>query len=319
MKTFFVLLLFSNLAVAQNSISSSDTIDFDVTYLNLDIHLGLNETDNGIRYFLGGCDEVNCSYASNTTFTLKYSFQDASNCTATNTSNHLDWQGEIVSSNGEYIKTISNGVSEDTSFALTCYNNILLKDETKVVLVYVEGGADCSSLPPILGGAEDITIIANNSPNPGVYDGTYIGLQNLINPNLADDWPSNFGDSISLSLTRNQYIAASFTTNNLSQRGRFQLATPGNLQGPPSATTISISTCPGDFAEHLSQSSCLKSVGPSGSIKWATDQSATSSYCKLNSNTDYYINIVHSVSAPFYSVSACNSAYCGILAVQVEE
>jgi hypothetical protein len=178
--------------------------------------------------------------------------------------------------------------------------------------------ANCTNFPPILNGAVDTSILANNSPEPGVYDGTYAGFQN--NGGATGDWPGVYGDSISLSLSKDQYIAASFTTNSIHENGKFQLATPGNTQGPSSTGTISISTCPGDYTSHLDQASCLKSVGPSGSFRWSTDPSASSIYCKLESNTAYYFNIVHSISAATnYSVSSCGSSYCGILATQVSD
>jgi hypothetical protein len=232
-----------------------------------------------------------------------------------------DWSGTFTGSDvtdGNHSKVVSN-ITNNSVYRLQCSNDTGSSSLVSAT-VNISTSANCISQPPILNGAEDLTIIANNSPNAGEYDGTYKDFQNLPNPEDGVDWPGNFGDSISLSLNRNMYISAQFTTNLLSERGRFQFSTPGNTQGPASAVTIAISECPGDFTTHLDQNVCLKSVGPSGSMKWATDASASGSYCKLENNTTYYLNIVHSITAADnYSTSACDSTYCGILAVQVEE
>ena len=238
----------------------------------------------------------------------------ATSCTKTG-----DWSGTFVGSDvtdGTHSAVVSNIVTSST-YRLQCSNST----GSSALLstgVTVTSSANCTSQPPILNGAEDTTILANNTPNAGTYDGTFQGFQN--NGGATGDWPGSWGESISLSLTTGRYISASFTTNNLNQSGRFQFSTPGNLQGPASAGAIAISECPGDFATHLNLPKCQKLVGPSGSFKWSTDPSADpNSYCKLEKNTPYYLNIVHSITPEAYTTSACTSSYCGILAVQVEE
>ncbi len=235
------------------------------------------------------------------------------------------WSGTLSGSNvtdGSHNETVTN-ITSNSTYRLECTNT----NGTSALLsasVTIVTSANCTSQPPILSGNEDLTILANNTPNAGVYDGTFKDFQN-VTPGV--DWPGNFGDSISLSLTKNKYIAASFITNGLAQNGRFQLSTPGNLQGPSSSTTIVISECPGDFTTHLSQAKCRRIVGPSGSFKWSTDATSSSAvYCKLDNNTQYFLNIVHSTgptnSTPEnnFSVTACTgSTHCGILATMIQE
>ncbi len=261
------------------------------------------------------------SVTSGGSSTLTWNLSNA----ATTCTKSGSWSGTLTGSSvtdGSHSETVTN-ITTNSTYSLQC-TNAIGTSAIQSANVTIAGSANCTSQPPILSGNEDLTILANNTPNAGLYDGTFKDFQN-VTPGV--DWPGNFGDSISLSLTKNQYIAASFVTNNLLQTGRLQLSTPGNLQGPSSATTLVISECPGDFTTHLSQAKCRGIVGPSGSLKWSTDPSASSSvYCKLDSNTQYYLNIVHSTgpttSTPEnnFSITACSGAtHCGILATMVQE
>lgn len=176
----------------------------------------------------------------------------------------------------------------------------------------------CADQPPILKGAEDLTVLANNSPNPGLYDGLYSSIQ--VNPAVVP-WPGNWGESIHLSLTANQYIAAEFNSGSADDSAIFQFAPSGNFEGAPTVgTAISISECPGDFSTHLGQETCLRYGGAIQSMRWATDPSANGEMvCKLDKDHTYFLNIVHSNSdQDGYATTACNFDYCGVLAQQTE-
>lgn len=238
---------------------------------------------------------------------------------ATSCTKSGDWTGTLTGADvtdGSHNEIVTN-ITTNSSFSLQC-SNAVGNSAFLTANVSVTGSANCLAQPPILAGNEDTTIIGNGTANSGSYDGTYKGFQN--NGGTGPDWPGNYGDSISLSLTNSSYISASFTTNNLNERGRFQLATTGNTQGPPASGAISISECPGDFATHLGLARCQKLVGVAGSFKWATDPTADpNTYCILEKNTPYYFNFVHSITPETYTPSTCGSTYCGILATQVEE
>lgn len=174
--------------------------------------------------------------------------------------------------------------------------------------------------PPILFGNEDSSIIANGSSNASFYDGNFRSLQgnSVISP-----WPGYFGDVISLSLTRNEYISAYFNSGNTNYSARIQLSFSTYTEGlPPKGVAIAISECPGDFNIHINQDNCLIVGGSTSSLRWATDPNADASkYCILESNKDYYLNIVHSDNSENnnFNTSDCQSSYCGIIAVQIKE
>ncbi len=176
----------------------------------------------------------------------------------------------------------------------------------------------CADQPPILNGAEDLTILANNSSNPGLYDGLYSSIQ--VNPPVVP-WPGNWGESIHLSLTADQYIAAEFNSGLDHDKANFQLAPSGNFEGPPTVgTTISISECPGDFSVHLGQESCLHKGGAIQNMRWSTDLDANEIlFCKLEKDHTYFLNIVHSnTDQDGYTTTSCNFDYCGVLAQQIQ-
>lgn len=187
----------------------------------------------------------------------------------------------------------------------------------------IAGIVDCSGEPQCVPRdapttlVEDRTIIANNSSFPGTYNGRFDDFQRIADP---PPWPGRVGESIRLSLTANEFIAASFNSGDRNFEGRFQLAASGNFEGPPTVgTTLSISECPGDFATHLNQEACLGGPGSVSSLRWSHNPEADRTrFCVLDRNTDYYLNIVHSRTAEDgFTTSACNFPYCGVLATQI--
>ena len=189
---------------------------------------------------------------------------------------------------------------------------------TKNVTVNLDSGIfDCSNFPPILGGAEDRTILANGTSSPLIYDGNFSSFQQIQNP---PPWPGHYGDTISLSLNSNKYISARFNSGTSQDHGKFILETPSNYEGPiPGSVTTTISHCPGSFSEAIGgQERCVARGGTIPSLFWSNDQDAdTRLFCILQPNTTYYLNIVHSNTVDNnYSTSGCSAAYCGILAGQ---
>jgi hypothetical protein len=171
--------------------------------------------------------------------------------------------------------------------------------------------------PPILNGAEDRTIISNGTNNPFKYDGTFKDFQ--YNQN-TDDWPGGTSDAFGLSLNPNQYISASFTTNNTSQTASLIFGGTGNTQGPlPDGQIVAISKCPGDFSIHLNKPKCISFR----SLRWSTNPNANeNTHCKLDKLTNYYFNIVHSNNSENdnYETSDCaRENHCGIIAAQTLE
>ncbi len=287
------------------SIDGRVEVTTNLTAVQIGDLLGVTGTINNPSVNIAVANSVLTSGSGTTT--LSWTIADATTCTKTG-----EWgTGSLAATNGNQSIGPFTGPATKT-FGITCQNSLgATASDTVIVTITDPNGVNCAiDQPPILSGAEDTTIIANNTANGGLYDGTFMDFQQ----NASPDWPGNFGESIGLSLTRNMYISASFNTGTRTDNAVFQLAGSGNLQGPPAdAVSIAISECPGDFNVHLGQSNC---VIHAGFFRWSTDPSAnTAVYCKLDHNKTYYLNIVHSDNSENnnYATSDCSSTYCGIL------
>ncbi len=324
-KLIIVLLALPLMINAQNLILDGNSIQMDTnSTVSIDSTTGdititsqtgdLTCSSNSIAPILSSLTSNPTSVLSGGTSTISWTLSgSASTCTKSG-----DWSGTITGgdvTDGTHTFDVTN-ITANSTYGLQCSNNIG-SSSLLTTTVTLSSSANCVTQPPLSTLSEDFTIISQTFGGPTVYDGTYKDFQQIQNP---IDWPGNFGDSINLSLSQNEYLSASFITNSNSDQGTFQLATPGNAQGPGSQGTIVISECPGDFTTHINQATCLRQVGTSGSFRWATDPAAGSNYCKLEKNTLYYLNIVHSLTPENgYVTSSCSSStYCGILAVQVK-
>lgn len=234
-----------------------------------------------------------------------------------------DWQGLVTGddlSNGVHSEIIDN-LESDAVFNLRCSNAFGDSPIESVEVSVIPGPLDCPfDQPPILNGLEDRTIRLipgafgnqlGTPGNPAPYDGNY---EEIVNG--GGQWPGNTGGQSFATLSRDQYIAMEFTTSAENETGRLIMVTPGNGQGPPpSAVTVSISECPGDFTTHLDQDRCRVVGGGSPSLRWSQDPSTPgTTHCLLKQNTRYYLNIVHSnsVATDFFE-SSCGFPFCGII------
>ena len=249
------------------------------------------------------------------TSTLSWTISDATSCNRTG-----EWGTSSLSpANGNLSIGPFTGPATKT-YGITCQNAAGTQRSDSVTITVTDpNGVNCSvDQPPILAGAEDTTVIANGTANSGSYSGRYDDIQGTgatLHP-----WP-NYGDQIRLSLTRNEYIAAEFDSGNINQTGKLVFSPPGFNEGQSATNvTVAVSECPGDFNIHLSQPKCLLIGVPSDTFRWSNDPSASSStYCKIDKNKTYYLNIVNSTDQiGNFNSSSCGSTYCGLLPVQVE-
>ena len=132
-------------------------------------------------------------------------------------------------------------------------------------------------------------------------------------------WGQATGASNIFALTRNQYSAQEFISpaGDISKRLIFENGRPS--EGGIAAYTATISTCPGDFSDHLGQVRC-KVSGQTPTLRWATGPANPNTTCILEKNTTYYLNIVHSVNeASDYTDSSCGNSFstCGVLYAEI--
>ncbi|MCB0743388.1 MAG: hypothetical protein KDC67_05750 [Ignavibacteriae bacterium] len=245
--------------------------------------------------------------------------------TPTNCTFSSDWpvSERNIPPNSNPVVFVVNNITNSKTFTATCSNSAGSDNDTATVSI--SGGSawpSCAgSAAAILGGNEDRTVLSPSvGQNSLPYDGLYEHFQGMDN---SFPWPGNWGDNIHLSLTKNQYIAAKFTTSNTNYEAKFQLTATNSIEGPgPQAKTMTISTCPGDFNEHLGQVRCKTNTSV---LNWSTTSSPSipGFFCELEKNTTYYINIVHSDNSEGdnYQTTDCTTTtttYCGILASQSE-
>lgn len=226
-----------------------------------------------------------------------------------------DWSGNMSKAeitNGGHQFTVSN-ITTSKTYGLICSNSSGQSPLRTAVVTVESGNPTCISQPPILNGAEDISILSNGTANADFYDGTYNGMTS------GSGWPGNYGESIGLSLSQNKYVSAMFNTNGNDYDARLLFQVPSNFQGPPSnAYAVVISECPGDFNTHLNQAKCITN---SNSLYWSTKKIPNGPpgfFCELEKNTVYYLNIVHSDNSENndYATSDCQNSYCGLLFTQ---
>ncbi|WP_395374054.1 hypothetical protein [Marinicella sp. W31] len=133
-------------------------------------------------------------------------------------------------------------------------------------------------------------------------------------------WGQATGASNIFALMRNQYSAQEFISpdTDISKRLIFENGRPS--EGGIASYTATISTCPGDFSDHLGQVRC-KVSGQTPTLRWATNPAANpNTTCILDKDTTYYLNIVHSVNeASDYTASSCANSFatCGVLYAEI--
>lgn len=218
---------------------------------------------------------------------------------------------------------VLNNILSNKTLSLSC-TNTAGTSSVQSINITLQGSSNsqwttCNDNSPanlILNGNEDRVIIANGTATLGSYNGTYAEIQGSGSNN---PWPGSLGQNIHLSLDKNKYIAAQFTTDGNGYDGKFELSPTNSFEGEnPAGRTITISSCPGDFSNNLSQARCITT---SSTLYWSTKtvpSGPAGFFCELDKNTTYYLNIVDSVNSENdnYETSNCeaNNGFCGILA-----
>lgn len=232
-----------------------------------------------------------------------------------------DWP--TVTKDGPFSFPI-NSITSNKTYNVSCTNSA--GTSAMATASITVNGAGSNSWPScagaaasVLNGAEDRHILANGTTNHSTYTGVYEELQGngIINP-----WPGTWGDLVRLSIDKNKYVAAQFTTDGTNYDAKLNFFGASNFEGPnPQRKTITISECPGDFNIHVNQTRCRIN---SNTLYWSTKSTSNPAlFCKLQKNTTYYLNIIHSDNQDVngspennnYATSDCiaGAGYCGAL------
>lgn len=254
--------------------------------------------------------------------TVTWSFTNApTTCSFTG-----DWPGgvgsNVLPANFPASSFVLSNITTAKTLTVVCDNAASGNSGVKSVTINVSGGSTTSwgSCPApqeaILNTDEDRTIFANGTSSGGTTNGTVLQFYgSSTSPTLPISAIMNA--TFGLSLTRNKYIAGQFNVGNETLQAKFAFTLPGGTQGTPGGFfTATISECPGEFSVHNNQATC-KMTGINSSLFWSTNPSSNpSTYCMLDKNKTYYLNMVHADEGTNnYGTSSCTSTYCGILAV----
>lgn len=124
-------------------------------------------------------------------------------------------------------------------------------------------------------------------------------------------WPGVGGSSpVITKFGRSRYIGAHFRTPASVSGLSGGFSNPSFAGGPN--VTMAISGMCGDFDEFLPTPGCLKTQVPTSDanlVQWKFSSNAPSSWCNLQPNTDYYVNVMFSDPASTVECSR-NSIYC---------
>lgn len=118
------------------------------------------------------------------------------------------------------------------------------------------------------------------------------GYNNTTTPG-STPWAGIGGASpVVLAFTRRSYFGAHFRTPTTPGTMSGNFSNPSFYGGPN--VTMAISTVCGDFSDHLPTPGCLADDVPTSDanlVSWKFTPNAPNSWCILQPNTDYYVNI----------------------------
>ncbi|MCB1583685.1 MAG: hypothetical protein KDI92_11515 [Xanthomonadales bacterium] len=225
--------------------------------------------------------------------TLTWTVNDADGCTATN-----GWSGSKPYSNGQHNQVIT-GITETTTYSLTCYNSFGSVMKNVTVNVTSEPVNCGSNQPPV--GTVRFTGVTTFEQAMGSEFGNFTSdLANYLQP-------------------VNSYSALEFYGPNGIVTGRVSFEPPLASHPPAVSTSVSISACPGDFNPGSVIGNCKVGFGNSGTLRWTTNPSAHPAlYCILEPGTSYYLNIIHAELNDLENSSCSYGSGCGLLFIQQE-
>lgn len=258
---------------------------------------------------------VPASAFAGTAFTVTWPvMQNAARCVGTGTFN-----GTPVANLGDWttVTTVSNTISNarnvtvptasgagSLALTLTCYNadsSATAIGQSSAIAVTVAPAGACPASITTSDGAR--TLLLTSGISYGVYPGIRPNVNlsqwdNIWGHNSTTDgttpWPGVGGSSpVIRSFGRSQYVGAHFKTRSSVTGLSGGFSNPSFAAGPN--ITMAISTACGDFSANLPTAGCLRADVPTADanlVQWKFSTNAPGSYCNLQPNTDYYVNIM---------------------------
>lgn len=123
-------------------------------------------------------------------------------------------------------------------------------------------------------------------------------------------WPQPTYSQRTVTVDRAGYLSLEFNTANFADwRGSLKTITAIGTQGN---RLIAISKCPGDFSEHLTSSldACSEDQYNGGAVAWSTQANPSSSFCALDLDTTFYVNITFTADGINPETDRCDGDRC---------
>lgn len=176
----------------------------------------------------------------------------------------------------------------DKQGSYSCLITVKTVSSRSIAVQAGSGGTDCSSVPVL----------------PG------------LSP-VNHDYVTDLNDGFQFGETTHTDVLINLATNQYAQAVNFRYPTPQNFRrridfvSPPTnynkanQTTVSVSSCPGDFS---TSAACVKVVAPFTSMRFSNNPNDSASiYCILEPGETYYFNVVHSPD-PYNQSPSCLSS-----------
>jgi hypothetical protein len=214
------------------------------------------------------------------------------------------WNGTKLPSGSQVVSTAS--LTPDTTYSvdLECSNGPVLDTANVSLTVNESGGGGGGGVPqfcvddgrvPPAGLTQDTTILVSN------------GSAQTVTWEQVFDLNFPFGNGPDVAINRDRYASLRFNTGTLSTGTSGRIAFDFTQTFLPTGRkVVTISECPGDFTTLLSNACRVTDLG-NGAIRWEIVTGGGFD-CRLQPNTDYYLNILYTQdTAPPYDWS-CSGA-----------
>lgn len=202
--------------------------------------------------------------------TISWTTTDAESCTPSGGGG--GWSSEVISLPGGTSSSLTLATAGTYVFTLGCTNSTPTSTSRNVSVQ-----VDSDDPPPPA------------SDCPAEYVSPLAGTTGAWSSFWGQNWPAPAYSELVMGVRTAGFRALEFSTGVIVEDGAIttipHTSTNGNRQA-------AISLCPGDFTEHLPESSgCYKSMYIGDNLKWNTMAGSKLGSCDLDPNTTYYLNI----------------------------
>lgn len=221
--------------------------------------------DSDIIYFRANGLNNSAIISQPADVTISWNVSDASSCQATSSPSVSDWN-QTFNPNSSSSKLVN--IQETTTLTLTCGNDS--KNVQVILDDSIPQGCNTSVYP---------------EPNLNINSNTYAAIKD------GNEFGTTTNGSVVHNILNTEFSSLKFTApSSTTFRRRLNFIPAPTNAKKADKTTISISTCPGDFT---ATAACVVTVQSGDVWKISTDPSVGGSYCKINAGQEYYMNFVN--------------------------